>query len=141
MLKHIDDIRKSARERAQRRWKNHAVEKAFKAAQKEAANTPKGPKELDPADVLEQERIIKEATTKFESKFIKDIRTMLDEHKGRNLALYALSIHVRHKRLLMEKLRRLEAREAQRMAASQYPPQSQCAPQSRMVLPKRDLFS
>ena len=55
MLKHIDDIRKSARERAQRRWKNHAVEKAFKAAQQEAANAPKEPKELEPADVIEQD--------------------------------------------------------------------------------------
>jgi hypothetical protein len=130
MLKHIDDIRKSTRERAQRRWKNYAVEKAFKAAQQEAANAPKEPKELEPADVLEQERIIKEATTKFESKFIKDIRAMLDEHSKLSVALYALSIRVRHKRLLMEKLRRLEAREAQRVAQ-----------QGRMVLPKRDLFS
>lgn len=141
MLKHIDDIRKSARERAQRRWKNYATEKAFKAAREKAnEDAAKEPKELDPADVLEQERIIKEATTKFELKFIKDIRAMLDEHKGRNLALYTLSIHVRHKRLLREKLRRLEAREAQRVAASQYTA-SQCPQQSRMVLPKRDLFS
>ena len=134
MLKHIDDIRKSTRERAQRRWKNYAVEKAFKAAQQEAANAPKEPKELEPADVLEQERIIKEATTKFESKFIKDILTMLEGHnkhnEQRHLLLYAMSIRVRHKRLLMEKLRRLEAREAQRVAQ-----------QGRMVLPKRDLFS
>ena len=134
MLKHIDDIRKSARERAQRRWKNHAVEKAFKAARQEAASAPKEPKELEPADVLEQDRLIKEGATKFESKFIKEIRMMLDEHKGRSVALYALSIRVRHKRLLMEKLRRLEAREAQRVAASQYP-------QQRAPLPKRDLFS
>jgi hypothetical protein len=134
MLKHIDDIRKSARERAQRRWKNHAVEKAFKAAQQEAARAPKDPKELEPADVLGQDMLIKEGGTKFESKFIKEIRMMLDEHKGRSVALYPLSIRVRHKRLLMEKLRRLEAREAQRVAASQYP-------QQRAPLPKRDLFS
>ena len=114
MLKHIDDIRKSAKERAQRRWQNYATEKAFKAARQEAANAPKEPKPIEPADVLEQERVIKEGTTKFESKFLKEIRMMLDEHKGRNLALYALSIRVRHKRLLMEKLRySLEARESQ----------------------------
>jgi hypothetical protein len=75
-----------------------------------------------------------EAPTKFESRFIKNIRAMLDEHKGRSLALYALSIRVRHKRLLKEKLRRLEAREAQRVAASQYPQQA-------MPLVKMDLFS
>ena len=129
MLKHIDDIRKSAKERAQRRWQNYATEKAFKAAREKAnEDAAKEPKPIEPADVLEQDRLIKEATTKFESKFIKDIRAMLDEHKGRNVALYALSIRVRHKRLLMEKLRRLEAREAQRVAL-QYPPR------------KKDLFS
>ena len=120
MLKHIDDIRKSARERAQRRWKNYAVEKAFKEERSKPA--PKEPKELDPADVLERDKLIKEATTKFELKFIKEIRTMLKEHSKRSVALYALSIRVRHKRLLVEKLRRLEA---QRVVAPQ----------------KRDLFS
>ena len=45
---------------------------------------------------------------------------MLDEHKGRTVALYALSIRVRHKRLLMEKLRRLEAREAQRACTREH---------------------
>jgi hypothetical protein len=141
MLKHIDDIRKSAKERAQRRWQNYATEKAFKAAREKAnEDAAKEPKELEPADVLEQERIIKEETTKFESKFIKEIRMMLDEHKGRSVALYALSIRVRHKRLLMEKLRRLEAREAQRVAAHHQYPASQY-PQQRAPLPKRDLFS
>jgi hypothetical protein len=117
MLKHVDDIRKSARERAQRRWQNYATEKAFKAAREKAnEEAAKEPKPIEPADVLEQERIIKEGTTKFESKFIKEIRTMLNEYKGRSVALYALSIRVRHKRLLREKLRRLGAREAQRAA-------------------------
>jgi hypothetical protein len=132
MLKHIDDIRKSARERAQRRWQNYATEKAFKAARQEAANAPKEPKELEPADVIEQEKLIKEGTTKFESKFIKEIRMMFDEHKVRNELMYALSIHVRRKRLLMEKLRRLEVREAQRVAASQH---------QRAPLVKKDLFA
>ena len=67
--------------------KTHAVEKAFKAAQQEAANAPKEPKELVPADILEQERLIKEATTKFESKFIKDIRTMLEDHNRAPLGI------------------------------------------------------
>ena len=127
-LKHIDDIRKSAKERAQRRWKNYAVEKEFKAARQEAANAPKQPKELSPANILEQDKLIKEATTKFESKFIKDIMTMLEGHKKHNqqrhLLLYAMSIRVRHKRLSMEKLRRLEAREAERAALQSHTPKS-----------------
>ena len=134
MLKHIDDIRKSARERAQRRWQNYATEKAFKAARQQAAEKAtqqaKQPKEPEPADVLEQDRLIKEGTTKCESKFLKDIRAMLDEHTGRNLALYALSIRARRYRLLKEKLRRLELREAQRVVAQQ-----------RAPLVKKDLFS
>ena len=157
MLKHIDDIRKSAKERAQRRWQNYATEKAFKAAREkaneDAAKAAKEPKPIEPADVIEQERIIKEATTKFESKFIKDIRTMLDEHSKHNLAMYALSIRVRHKRLLMEKLRRLEAREAQRActrenagaAASQLVPAKTARPPLFSQMPvaqqKKDLFS
>ena len=150
MLKHLDDIRKSAKERAQRRWQNYATEKAFKAARQEAANKPAEPKPIEPADVIEQERIIKEGATKFESKFIKEIRMMLDEHKGRNLALYAVSIRARRYRLLKEKLRRLEAREAQRLAASQLVPAKTARPplfsqmpvaQQRAPLVKKDLFS
>jgi hypothetical protein len=144
MLKHIDDIRKSAKERAQRRWQNYATEKAFKAARQEAAQQAKEPKPIEPADVIEQDRLIKEGATKFESKFIKEIRMMLDEHKGRNLALYALSIRARRYRLLKEKLRRLEAREAQRLAASQFVPAKTARPplfsQMPVAQPKKDLF-
>jgi hypothetical protein len=128
MLKHPDDPRReAAKTRAQRRWKNYAVEKAFKAAKQEADGEPHDFKaDLSPADVIEQDKLIRESTTKFESRFIKGIRSLFDEHKRRNLVLYALSIRAQRKRLLIEKLRRLEAREAQRLAA---------APQ------KRDLFS
>jgi hypothetical protein len=117
MLKSIDDIRKSARERAARRWHNHAVERAFKEAQKQKEETQaKQTIPISPADVLEQEQLIKEATTKFESKFIKDIRAMLEDHVTRNEVRYAIAIRAQRKRLLTEKLRRLEAREAQRVA-------------------------
>jgi hypothetical protein len=131
MLKHLDDVGKSARERARRRWQNYATEKAFKAAQQEAADgAAKEPKEPpSPADVLEQEKLIKEATTKFESKFLKDIRAMMEGHSAKVLALYLLSLRAQRKRLLQEKLRRLEALEAQRVA-------QQTAP-----LKRKDLFS
>jgi hypothetical protein len=109
MLKHIDDIRKSARERAQRRWKNHQIEKNFKAARQQASEgAAKQVKLLEPADVLEQEKLIKEATTKFESRFLKDLREMMDSDKKRTLQLYALSLQSKKRRLLAEKLRRLQ---------------------------------
>jgi hypothetical protein len=51
VLKHIDDLRKSGRELAKRRWHNHAVEKSFKAAQKEATEgAAKEPKVIEPSD-------------------------------------------------------------------------------------------
>jgi hypothetical protein len=145
MLKHVDDIRKSARDRAQRRWKNHQVEKEFKKVQQEAADgAAKKTKELEPADVIEQDRIIKEATTKFESKFLKEIRGMLDEHKKRNQLIYLLWAHARRKRLLMEKLRRLEARQAQRdQAAGEVEieiPQLALSLRPRPKLKSKDLF-
>ena len=56
MLKHIDDIRKSASERAKRRWDNYAVEKSFKAAKMEGAEkAAKEPKPIEPADMIEDE--------------------------------------------------------------------------------------
>jgi hypothetical protein len=114
MLKHIDDIRKSARERANRRWKNWQTTKDFKAAQQQASEgAAKQVKLLEPADVLEQEKLIKEATTKFESRFLKDLREMMEGDKQRTLQLYALSLQAKKKRLLAEKLRRLQLAQQQ----------------------------
>jgi hypothetical protein len=90
MLKHIDDIRKSARERAARRWKNHQIEKNFKA------------------DVHEQDKLLKEGMTKFESKFIKYIREMMEGHSKVNLEMYLHSLEGKKRLLLREKLRRLQ---------------------------------
>jgi hypothetical protein len=108
MLKHIDDIRKSARERAQRRWKNYQIEKNFKASQEEEADKPKEPRPLEPADILHQQKLIKEHATKFESAFIKEIRAIMEGHTQRNVAMYLQSLEARRLKLLKEKLRRLQ---------------------------------
>jgi hypothetical protein len=149
MLKHIDDIRKSAKERAQRRWQNYATEKAFKAARQEAAEKvaqhAKEPKEPEPADVISREKPDgRGSVVRAQTKFAKYIREMLDDHKyeneRRNQIIYALSIRRQRYRLLKEKLRRLEVREAQRVAAQHQHPVSQYL-QQRTPLPKKDLFS
>ena len=117
-----DSLKEPAKDRATRRWRNYAIEKSIKAELAKPA--PIAPKEIEPADVIENERPDgRYSVTKHQTKFAKDIRAMLDEHTRRNLILYKLSIRAQRKRLLMEKLRRLEAREAQRVA-----------------LQKRDLF-
>jgi hypothetical protein len=108
MLKHIDDIRKSAKERASRRWHNHAVEKAFKAAQKEATESAASlPKAIEPADILTQQKLVAEGTTKFESAFIKEMRAMLEGRSKVTVAMYLHSLEHRKRRLLRGKLRRL----------------------------------
>ena len=117
MLKDIDDIRKSARVRATRRWKNNQVTKNFKAAQKEAAEeAAKEPKPIEPADVIETNKLTAEGTTLFERKFLKDLRAMLEGHQNQNIARYVISIQIKRRKCLMEKLRRLKAADAQRGA-------------------------
>lgn len=107
MLKHIDDIRKSARERASRKWKNHQVEKNFKAAQKEASGAQQQVKQTQPSDVIEGQQDRRGAVTRANTKFAQDIRLMMEGHSRRTIALYALSLEAKKRRLLTEKLRRL----------------------------------
>jgi hypothetical protein len=129
----IDHVRKPARERAARHWKNSQVERNFKKAKKDALDgAAKNHKQPELAEVLEPEKIVK---VTFESKFLKDIKAMLDEHKKRNELVYLKWIYVRRKRLLVEKLRRLEAREAEREREAHQQIASPVAQQ------KRDLFT
>jgi hypothetical protein len=121
-----------ARKRAERRWRNYDVEKRFK--EEKAKPTLKEPKDLEIAELIKNEELKKGTLTRAQTKFARYIKELLDDHKHRteqrNMIVLALSIRRQRKRYLMEKLRRLEAREVQRVAQ-----------QSRMVLPKRDLFS
>jgi hypothetical protein len=136
MLKDVDDKPKEpARKKAERRWRNHDVEKRFK--EEKAKPAPREPKEIEIAEVIKTEELKKGTLTRAQTKFAKYIKGLLDDHKARterkNFIVYALSIRAQRKRLLLEKLRRLELREAQRVAESQYPQQNQGG--------RRDLFS
>jgi hypothetical protein len=128
MIKDIDDKPKEpARKKAERRWRNHATEKAFKESRKKAESAPKAPKELELADVIRREKPDKRGSViRAQTKFAQEIREMLNEHTERNQKLYLISIYIRKKRLLMEKLRRLKLREAEREAeqAAQQKPKS-----------------
>jgi hypothetical protein len=115
MLKDVDDKpREPARKKAERRWRNHDVEKRFK--EEKAKPAPKEPKEIEIAEVIKTEELKKGTLTRAQTKFAKYLRELMEEHKKRNEILYALSIRAQRKRLLLEKLRRLELREAQRVA-------------------------
>jgi hypothetical protein len=53
----------------------------------------------------------------FERKFVKDIKAMMEGHKLRNVEIQVAPIHQEKRKLLMEKIRRLELSIAQREGA------------------------
>jgi hypothetical protein len=104
-----------ARKKAERRWRNFDVEKRFKEEAKKPA--PKEPKTLGIAEAISRGKPDgRGSVIRAQTKFAKEIREMMEGHSKRNLILYAISIRARRKRLLLEKLRRLEACETQRLA-------------------------
>jgi hypothetical protein len=112
MLKDDNPPKEPARRKAERKWRNNAVEKSLK--EEKAKATPIAPNELEVGDVIENDRVVAEAATQFQTKFAKEIRSMLEGHTRRNILLYKLSIRYQIKRLKFEKLKRLEAKVAQR---------------------------
>jgi hypothetical protein len=61
---------------------------------------------LRPADVIENDN---PKVKRFERKFKKDIREMINGQQSINIEWYRASLHQQKRRLLLEKLRRLEA--------------------------------
>jgi hypothetical protein len=119
MLKEHESLKEPARAKAQRRWRNHDVEKRFKEEQSKAA--PEKPKDLEIAEVISREKPDgRGSVIRAETKFAKYIRELLKGHTKHNQEriklMYSLSIRAQRKRLLLEKLRRLELREAERVA-------------------------
>ena len=103
-----------AKKRAERRWRNYDVEKRFKE-EKEKPSLNLGPTPKTPEigeTVTNKKPDGRGSVLRAQTKFAKDIRIMMEGHSKRNLILHALSIRAQRKRLLMEKLRRLEARQA-----------------------------
>jgi hypothetical protein len=100
-----------ARDKATRKWRNHAVEKSFK--EERSKLVPIAPKELEVGDVIENEGSIRGEVIKAQTKFANEIKQMLEVHTRRNTLLYKLSIRHQIRRLKFEKLKRLEAKVAQ----------------------------
>jgi hypothetical protein len=63
--------------------------------------------------VIENEAQQRQAMVKFESKFLKDIRALIDNNRKQTLEWYWISLQRRKKKLLVEKLKRLRAMSAQ----------------------------
>ena len=116
MLKDIDDKPiEPARRKAERKWGNHDVEKRLK--EEKAKPVPKESIAPEIAETISRSKPDRRGSViRAQTKFAKEIRAMMEGHSKRNLILNAISIRAQRKRLLLEKLRRLELREAQRVA-------------------------
>jgi hypothetical protein len=106
-----DPATETSRLKAERRWRNNAVTARFlEKRQKPKLNEVTAEPEI--AETIVNEDRKDGPINRLESKFKKEIREMLQGHVDRNLTLYAASLAHRKRRLLLEKLRRLEARQS-----------------------------
>jgi hypothetical protein len=127
MVKDLFGPKEPARERAKRKWRNNDLSARFKKmkatgedaeqfrvgdGKKYFANEVPKPSKAPlkeppkPADIIENDN---PKVDRFERKLKKDIREMLNAHKSINVEWYRASIRQQKCRLLLEKLRRLEA--------------------------------
>jgi hypothetical protein len=101
------EIREKARLRSERKWNNADVRKRVKQRQEK-------PKLVDPdakpevAEVISNEGRRDGRVNRFENKFKRDIRLMMEGQAKLNLQIYATHLQHRHRVLLKEKLRRLK---------------------------------
>jgi hypothetical protein len=107
MLKDLEKSRESARVKAERKWTN--TELVNELRQEKAI-----PKRRDPnappkvTDVVKNEGKLDGRVKRFENKFKKHMRTMMEAQKEFNLKIYAVRLEHRRRILLREKLRRLK---------------------------------
>jgi|ERR1700733_737189 len=113
MLK--DDLppREPARHKAERKWRNHDLEKRFKEEKAKPVPVPVAAKGPEIGDVIENNGRLSGSVMKAQTRFAKELRQMLEGHTHRNLLEYKLALRARIRRLKLEKLKRLEAKVAQ----------------------------
>ena len=110
-----DHPKEPARKRAERKWRNHDVEKRFKEEIKKPEAPPAQETELAIAETISRDNPDgRGSVIRAQTKFAKYIKELMEGYAKRNELLYVLSIRAQRYRLLKEKLRRLEARQAQR---------------------------
>jgi hypothetical protein len=113
MLKDIDKPKEKARNKAERRWANADKIKRLKEAEQRPQLVDPN-KEPEIAEIITNQGRVDGQINRFESKFKKEIRTMMKGYAAKNLQLYAAFLDHRRYRLLKEKLRRLKlAQQAQ----------------------------
>jgi hypothetical protein len=123
MLKTHDPVAETAEQRARRKWGNNSVRVKFLEQKREAREVALAEKrEPIIAETLKNTGRKDGSINRLESKFKKELKAMLRGHSDHTLALYAAWVRHRKRQLLLEKLRRAEARRPE-------------------TTPKRDLFA
>jgi hypothetical protein len=114
MLKEHAGPKEPAERRATRKWGNNQLRQKIIAskAPAHAVIDRNAPPAL--ATVIKTERPKAKSVTRFENRFKKDIRAMLDDHKERNMIAHLAIIQHQRRRLLLDKIRRLEVSIAER---------------------------
>jgi hypothetical protein len=107
MLKEHDKDKEPAQLKAGRLWRNHAVTKRMiEARQKPKLVDPNKPPDV--AEIVTNLGRRDARVTRFENKFRKEIRSMMEGHANFNLKKYVAWLEHRRVILLTEKLRRLK---------------------------------
>jgi hypothetical protein len=101
----LDHPKETPEQRATRQWGSADLTRRFLEEKQKPPLTPT--KKV--IEVLSTERPKIEETMKFERRFLKDIRSMLEGHTHRNLLDYKRALRARIHRLKGEKLKRLMA--------------------------------
>jgi hypothetical protein len=119
-MKDLEKPTESSEQIAERKWRNNALSKKLKEG-KVPIPVMVDPQDIDyvnkkvkvdknpPPDVATV--LVNKAKRRpggFERKFLKEVRAILDERKQENLRLIRASIRHQKRRLMLEKIRRLE---------------------------------
>lgn len=117
MLKEHDVPMEPAEKRATRKWGNNQLRQKIKASKVQAPVVvdPNAPPEV--ASVIKTDRPKVKSVTRFENKFKKDMRAMMNQHKHDNIVLHRALIYQEKREILLELIRRREVSIAEREGA------------------------
>jgi hypothetical protein len=106
-MKELDGPKEPAEKVAERKWKNNELRQKIIAskASSPVVVDPNAPPEV--ATVIENDKKPR-AFYGFERKFLKEVRSILDERKQANLEIIRAGIRHERRILMLEKIRRLE---------------------------------
>jgi hypothetical protein len=106
-MKDLDKPTESSEKRAERMWRNNQLRQKIIAsnASSPVVADPNAPPDV--ATVIENDKKPR-AFYGFERKFLKEVRSILDERKQANLEIILAGIRHERRILMLEKIRRLE---------------------------------